>query len=106
MSDTVIVAYKPKPGCEEKLVELAIEHVPFLRRLKLATQLPALVLQATDGVIVEIFEWADGAMSAAHSHPEVQALWRDYEQVCEYVPLDTLPEASEMFAQFKLIART
>ncbi len=100
MGDVVIVAYRPKPGREADLLALARDHVPFLRRLGLASDRPAALLQARDGVIVEVFEWLPGAMASAHGNPEVLALWERYAEVCDYVPLHALPECQEMFATF------
>ena len=104
MGQMVIVAYRPKAGCEEALLALTREHVPFLRRLGLATDRPALAMRAKDGVVVEVFEWRDGAIATAHEHPEVQALWERYGAVCDYIPLRELPEAGDMFAHFEPIA--
>ena len=104
MADVVIVAYRPKPSCETALLDLTRDHVPHLRRLGLATNRPSLVLQARDGVVVEVFEWKPGAMEAAHAHPEVLALWERYAAVCDYVPLANLAEATELFARFAPIA--
>jgi len=101
MGDFVIVAYRPKPNCAQALLALAKTHVPYLRRLGLATDRPATLLQAKDGAIVEIFEWKPGAMEAAHESPEVQALWDKYAKVCDYVPLSALPEGGDLFAEFE-----
>lgn len=103
MGDIVIVAYRPKPGCEQKLLDLVGDHVPFLRRLGLATNRPALAMQGRDGVVVEVFEWEEGAIASAHENPEVQALWAKYASICDYVPLGELPVAKEMFAGFRPI---
>ena len=104
MADVVIVACRPRPGCEAALLDLTRDHVPHLRRLGLATDRPALVLQGRDGVVVEAFEWKPGAMEAAHGHPEVLALWERYAAVCAHVPLASLAEAAELFARFAPIA--
>lgn len=100
MGDMVIVAYKPKPGRDADLLALTRDHVPALRRLGLATGRTALAMRNKDGVILEVFEWAEGAMARAHSHPDVQAMWETYAAVCDYVPLSTLPEVNDLFAQF------
>jgi hypothetical protein len=96
----VIVAYKPKPGKEADLLQLTREHVPLLRAEGLATGHPVTACQATDGTIVEVFEWVAGGTERAHSNPAVLALWARYAEACDYVPLTTLPEASNMFASF------
>jgi hypothetical protein len=101
MTDVVIVAYRPKPGCEAALAALAREHVPFLRGLGLATERPELLLRAADGTVVEVFEWCAGAIAAAHAHPEIAGLWARYDKVCTYVKLRDLAEAADMFATFQ-----
>src|ERR1700737_306947 len=96
----VIVAYKPKPGKEADLLQLTREHVPMLRAEGLVTDHPVTVCQATDGTIVEVFEGVAGGMGRAPPTPAVLALWARYGEACDYVPLTTLPEASNMFASF------
>ncbi|MCQ8279417.1 hypothetical protein NFI95_13305 [Acetobacteraceae bacterium KSS8] len=96
----VIVAYRPKPGCDAALVALAREHLPILRERGLATDRPEVLMRAADGTIVEVFEWAPGAIERAHADVAVQALWARYAAVCDYVPLNTLAETSELFAGF------
>ena len=103
MGEMVIVGYRPKPGREADLLALTREHVPILRRLGFATERPALAMRAKDGVIVEVFEWADGAIEAAHKHPDVQAMWGRYGAACDYTPLHELAEFKDMFAQFEPI---
>ena len=95
-----IVAYRPKPGKEAELMALSREHVPYLRSLGLATERPHVIATATDGTIVEVFEWAEGALEKAHSHPGVGELWTRYSAACDYVPLNTLAETGMMFANF------
>ncbi len=100
MGDIVIVAYRPKPGCEAALAALATTHLPILRRLGFVTDRPEILMRGENGVVVEVFEWKQGATARAHAHPEVLALWERYAAVCDYVPLSTLPEAASLFATF------
>jgi len=101
----VVVAYKPRPGQEEQLLQLTREHVPLLRREGLATDRPVCAMRAADGTIVEVFEWkSQEAIAAAHQNAAVQALWSRYQEACEYVPLATLPECQQMFAGFVPVA--
>src|ERR1700722_8370475 len=93
----VIVAYKPKPGKEADLLQLTREHVPLLRAEGLATDRPVTACQAKDGTIVEMFEWATGAVERAHTILEVRKLWERYAAACDIVPLTSLPESSTMF---------
>jgi hypothetical protein len=96
----VIVAYKPKPGKEADLIQLTREHVPLLRSEGLVTDRPVTACQAQDGTVVEVFEWAVGGMERAHSNPAVHKLWERYAVACDYVPLASLAESSNMFASF------
>lgn len=96
----VIVAYRPKAGMADALLQLTREHVPILRAEGLASERPVIAARASDGTVVEVFEWLPGAVARAHSNPAVLALWQRYADVCEIVPLASLPEASTMFASF------
>jgi len=104
MGVMVIVAYRPKPGCEADLDALVREHVPCLRTLGLVTERPAQAMRAKDGTVVEVFEWANGAIEAAHNSSRVADLWERFANACDYVPLGELPEAEAMFAEFEPIA--
>lgn len=100
MGRIVIVAYRPKPGREGDLAALTRDHVPILRRLGLATDRAPAAMLCRDGTVVEMFEWTDAGIARAHEHPEVIAMWQRYAEVCDYVPLNTLPETAMMFAEF------
>ena len=100
MGDMVIVAYRPKPGRDDDLLALTRDHVPELRRLGLATDRTTLAMRSKEGIVVEVFEWRSGAIDAAHTNPDVLAMWERYAAICDYVPLHELPEAHDMFAQF------
>jgi len=85
----VIVAYRPKPGKEAGLLQLTREHVPLLRSENLATNHPVTACRATDGTVVEVFEWAAGGVERAHKNPAVLKLWDRYAAACEIVKLAT-----------------
>ena len=103
MGDMVLVSYRPKPGQEDALLALTLEHVPFLRRLGFATDRPALAMRSRTGVVIEVFEWCDGALAKAHQNPAVLQMWERYAEVCDYTPLKELPETADLFAQFEPI---
>jgi hypothetical protein len=103
MGDVVIAVYRPKPGRADDLIELVKDHVPFLRRLGLATERPAIAMRGRDSVVIEVFEWKAGAIATAHQNAEVQALWAKYAAICDYTPLSELAEAKDMFAHFQPI---
>ena|ERR1700756_5103663 len=101
MGSIVIVAYKPKPGKAGALKELTKTHVPRLKKEGLVTDRAAIIMEATDGTIIEVFEWlSQEAINNAHRNPAVLQMWAEYAEVCDYVPLNTLTESSNMFAGF------
>lgn len=108
MGRIVIGVYAPKAGKYEELLQLVKGHVPLLRRLELATVRPATVMRsAQDNVILEIFEWkSPEAMEAAHSHPEVLAMWDQFATLSDYRPLASLLETHDLFAEFEPLAIT
>ena len=105
MGRMVIVAYRPKPGKRGRPAPATREHVPMLRAEGLATDRAPYAMRAADGTIVEVFEWkSEEAIAAAHTKPQVQAMWGRYAEACEYVSLDSLAEAHQMFAGFEPFA--
>jgi hypothetical protein len=101
MGRVVIACYRPKPGKQAALRTLIQEHFPTLRSQKLVTDRAPITMEAEDGTIVEVFEWASkSAIDAAHSNPVVLAMWKEYEAVCDYVPIASVPEAAQLFSEF------
>ena len=102
MGRMVIVAYRPHPGMEERLLQLTREHLPILQSQGLATDRPSYVMRSTDGTIIEVFEWKSlEAIAAAHQNPVWQAMCGRYSEVCDYISLENLPESKNMFAEFE-----
>jgi len=102
MGILVIVAYRPKPGKEQRLLELTREHVPILRKLGLATDRPPYAMRAADGTVIEVFEWKSSeALASAHANPVVQGMWAKYGEACDIVKLADLKECSDLFAGFE-----
>jgi hypothetical protein len=105
MGRFVIVAYKPKPGKAQGLAAAVKKHLRVLRAEKLVTGKEASIMRAADGTVVEVFEWLSlDAIAKAHSLPAVQALWGEFAAVCDYVPLASLGEAQQMFAEFESVS--
>lgn len=104
MGRLVIVAFRPKPDKEAALLALVKAHAPRLRDLGLATERAVTVMRNGEGVLLEVFEWVDGGIERAHEHPDVLAMWGEFAEVCDYVPLKELPEAADMFAEFEPVA--
>jgi quinol monooxygenase YgiN len=97
----VVVAYRPKPGKDQELLQLVRSRVPTLRKEGLVTDRVPTIMRSRDGTIVEVSEWKSReAIDAAHKNPKVLAMWEKFFAVCDCVPLNTLAEAADMFAGF------
>ena len=98
----VIAAFKPKSGREQQLLAVVEKHWRILQEQNLVTSRPRYAMQATDGTILEVFEWrSPEAIEQAHHNPAVLALWSEFEASCEYVPLASLSESTHPFSEFK-----
>ena len=96
-----VVAYRSKPGKEQELLDLVRSRLPTLRKEGLVTDRVPTIMRSRDGTIVEVSEWKSReAIDAAHKNPKVLAMWQKFFAVCDCVPLNTLPEAGDMFAGF------
>ncbi len=105
MGRFVIVAYKPKTGMEQRLHAVVAKHLQVLADERLVTARSANVMRGRDGTLVEVFEWLSAdAIAAAHGNAAVSALWAEFAAVCDYVPLATLAESQQMFAEFESVA--
>lgn len=97
----VIVGYRPFPGKEARLKELMKTHVAILREEGLASDREPILMQASDGTVIEVFGWkSKEAIDAAHFNAAVQKMWGDYAEVCEYIPIDSVKESSNLFSEF------
>jgi len=100
----VIVAYRPKPGKEKQTLELVRNRVPTLRKEGLVTDRVPTIMRARDGTIIEVSEWKSvDAIDAAHKNPNVLAMWNQFSEVCDCIPLNALAEANDLFAGFEPI---
>ena len=101
----VIVAYRPKPGKENELIDLVRSRVPTLRKEGLVSDRVPTIMRSRDGTIIEVSEWKSReAIDAAHKNPNVLAMWNKFFAICDCIPVNTLAEANEMFAGFEPIA--
>jgi hypothetical protein len=101
MGRIVIVAYKPKPGKAAALKQLTKTHVPRLKLEGLVTGREPIIMETTDGTIIEVFEWLSvEAINQAHQNKAVHEMWAEYAEVCDYVNLNSLSETANMFAEF------
>ena len=101
----VIVVYRPKPGKEKQTLALVRSRVPTLRKEGLVTDRVPTIMRARDGTIIEVSEWkSEDAIDAAHKNPNVLAMWNQFFEVCDCIPLKKVPESAEMFAGFEPVA--
>ncbi len=104
MGRFVIVAYTPKANQEARLLEAVKKHLVVLGAEGLITDKPAYVMRATNGTILEVFEWKSAeAIRQAHQLPSVQALWGEFAAVCDYKKLSDISETQQMFAEFESV---
>ncbi len=97
----VVVAYRPKPGKGQEVLQLVRSRVPTLLKEGLVTDRATTIMRSRDGTIIEVSEWkSQEAIDAAHKNPNVLAMWEKFFAVCDCVPLNLLPESAEMFAGF------
>lgn len=101
---TYVAVYKPRPGKEERLLDLVRRHVPALRAEGLVTEHPVLLLRAADGSLIEIASWKSEAHSrSAHDNGVVQQLWSEFADCCEFRALRDLDEAARRFGHFERV---
>jgi len=105
MGRFVIAGYRPKADQGPALHALVKRHWPALRQQALVSERSALVMQAADGSIVEVFEWlSPQSIERAHVNPVVQALWSEFAAVCDFVPVGQLAESARLFSEFESLA--
>lgn len=98
----VIVAYKPKASKTKELHQLMKEHLSVLKNQNLVTDRASIIMEAKDGTIIEVFEWkSKAAIEQAHSNPAVLQMWGKYAEVCDFIPIAKVEEASSLFSEFQ-----
>lgn len=106
MARTVIAVYRPRPGRQADLEAVVARHWHTLSAQGLVTAREPFVMRAVDGTLVEVFEWlSTEAIEQAHQNAEVQKLWEAFNAVAEYVPIAEVPEAKQVFSEFKAVLR-
>jgi hypothetical protein len=98
MGRIVVAAYKPLRGKEAQLEALVATHVDELRAIGLATSREPIVARASDGTILEVFEWvSEEAIATAHEHPAVLDMWQRFEACCTYEIPSDVPDLTKLF---------
>lgn len=104
-TETVIAAYRPKPGKDEELRRLMREHRRTLAEAHLVTSKQPLILRArSDGTLLEIFEWVSAkAADEAHRHASIREMWNKLAAVADFVALSDIAEAGKTFSHFEAL---
>lgn len=104
-TETVIAAYRPKPGKDLALRKLISEHRRSLADANLVTNRPPLILRArSDGTLVEIFEWVSAkAADEAHQHASIRETWNKLAAIADFVALSDIAEAGKAFSHFEVL---
>jgi hypothetical protein len=98
----VIVVYKPLPGKGRDLEKVVAKHLDVLKSEKLVTDRKPIVMRASDGSIVEVFEWLSSkAIEAAHKNPQVLQLWDEFNLACTYGKPVDVEEFHNLFSEFE-----
>jgi hypothetical protein len=104
-TETVIAAYRPKPGKAQELRRLVKTHRKALDAANLITEKPTVLLRArSDGTLLEIFEWTSSkAADEAHQNSSIRAIWSKLAKVADIVPLSAIQEAGKVFSHFEAL---
>jgi len=104
-TETVIAAYRPKPGKELELRKLVRQHRRTLDAAHLVTSRPTLLLRArSDGTVLEIFEWVSAkAADEAHQHRAIREMWKRFAKIADFVPLSAIQESDKAFSHFEAL---
>ena len=97
----VFVRYKPREGREADLLELVRRHGPVLVENGLVTDRPFIHGRASDGSVLEVFEWiSEDASRSAHDNEAIQAVWGAMAECAEFLAVGELEEMRGPFAHF------
>lgn len=96
--------YVPKDGKAAELMAIVERHVPTLKEFGLITNRDNYVARASDGTIIEVFEWvSEDAKDAAHEHPAIAEIWEQMTPLCEFGHMQNLKEAKYPFPNFHVL---
>lgn len=102
MGRIVIACYKPRQGKEKDLEILSRSHISRLKTEGLVTERQPILMKSEDGSIIEVFEWkSKKAIEEAHTNPEVQKIWAEYAEICDFAKPTDIQEFSMLFSEFE-----
>ena len=105
MGRVVIVAYKAKDPKDEsqlkELEQLITGHWNVLNSLNLVSDRKPVIMKSADNSFIEVFEWqSERAIELAHELKEVQIMWDNFSNLCDFVPASEISELSQLFSEF------
>lgn len=102
MSALITMAlYQPHEGKEELLNEVLKSHIITLEEEGLITSREPIRAIASDGTVIEIFEWkSEQTKDAAHESKAVMKVWNKIMEIAEIKSLSSLDEAKHPFPNF------
>jgi quinol monooxygenase YgiN len=93
--------YQPHVGKEEQLNDVLKKHIKTLEAENLITSREPIRAVASDGTVIEIFEWkSEQAKDAAHESPVVMKVWNEIMEIAEIKSLSSLEESKHSFPTF------
>jgi quinol monooxygenase YgiN len=93
--------YQPHVGKEEQLNDVLKKHIKTLEAENLITSRQPIRAVASDGTVIEIFEWkSEQAKDAAHESPVVMKVWNEIMEIAEIKSLSSLEESKHSFPNF------
>jgi hypothetical protein len=102
MGSIFVTCYKPRPGCENALLNLVHQHLAPPPAEGLVTDRTPILKRTANGTIVEVLEWvSQDAIAGARRNPVVLDLWKHFEAVCWHETPSNLPELQNMFSHFE-----
>ena len=107
MGKFVICSFRPKPGKDAELLDVLKGHMPCLRGEGLVTDRDACFMRASDGTIIEVFEWKSAEHSErAHENAAVLEMRERLKACCDYLTLRDVPDTAGPFPNFESVELT
>jgi len=102
VSTSIIVGYRPFPGRTDLVVSILLEIYEAMQRAGLITARRPWIMRSEDGNIVAAFEMTDQySFSASEKLREVSVLRARLMGVAERLPLASLAESEQPYAEFE-----
>lgn len=105
MGRIFVMVYRPHRGKEQELIPILKSGYMLLRDRGYLTSRPPIMMQASNGCLLKIFEWkGKESMSSAEADLQVQEHWMRVSKVCDFEKPVNLEEFKQVFSEFEAIA--